>query len=211
MHFMPRRTFLHRTAALLGGALAVSAAPAAGQRCRRRKRTSSAPFIASVHRFKRGWPGPTSRGIADPDWYRAQLGLPDSVPGALIEVWQANHAGMYDAAKPGNFTEGGAFHLRGMLYTNERGQYEIDTIVPGRYPIPPNLPGSRSTRADETGAHSLPSDRVLHVPITTQLYFKGDPFIAGDPGRPQARPGRRPQARRAAQRGVFDFVLTRGL
>ena len=63
------------------------------------------------------------------------------LPGALIEVWQANHAGLYDTNKPGNFTDATTFQLRGMLYTNEKGHYEIETILPGRYPVPPNLPG----------------------------------------------------------------------
>jgi catechol 1,2-dioxygenase len=44
-------------------------------------------------------------------------------------------------SKPGNFTEVSKFHLRGILQTNDKGRYEIETIVPGRYPIPPGLPG----------------------------------------------------------------------
>jgi catechol 1,2-dioxygenase len=63
------------------------------------------------------------------------------LPGALIEIWQANNAGLYDTSKPGNFTEATSFHLRGMLYTNENGQYEIETIVPGRYPVPAESAG----------------------------------------------------------------------
>ena len=157
-----------------------------------------------------------ARGSADPDWYvlaRGRKSCQTPVPGALIEVWQANHAGMYDTAKPGNFTEGGAFHLRGMLYTNERGQYEIDTIVPGRYPIPPNLPGLEKYAGLTRPAHiHFRVIESLHVPITTQLYFKGDPFIAGDPWASR-KPGLAVDLRRdgTAQRGVFDFVLTRGL
>ena len=68
--------------------------------------------------------------------------MPYTLPGTLIEVWQANDAGLYDTTKPGNFTEATTFHLRGLLYTNQKGQYEIETIVPGRYPIPPESPGA---------------------------------------------------------------------
>jgi catechol 1,2-dioxygenase len=52
----------------------------------------------------------------------------------------------------------------------------------------------------------------LHIPITTQLYFKGDPFIAKDPWA-----GRKPslavdlKQEGKQRRGVFDFVLARGL
>jgi catechol 1,2-dioxygenase len=67
------------------------------------------------------------------------------LPNTLIEIWQANKAGLYDTDKPGNFTEHVDFHLRGMLLTDQQGNYEFETIMPGRYPIPPNLPGWRNT------------------------------------------------------------------
>jgi catechol 1,2-dioxygenase len=214
MHAMPRRAFLHRAAALLGGALAVNAAPAAGQDCR----PTETDIIGPFYRFG----APFQTRLAPPNEPGDRLVLTGTVlsadcrtpvPGALIEVWQANHAGVYDTAKPGNFTEGGAFHLRGMLYTNERGQYEIDTIVPGRYPIPPNLPGLEKYAGLTRPAHvHFRVIESLHVPITTQLYFKGDPFIAGDPWASR-KPGLAVDLRRdgTAQRGVFDIVLTRGL
>ena len=127
MHFMPRRTFLHRTAALLGGGSVPSArAPAAGGKGRRPTETD---IIGPFYRFG----APLQTRLAGPNEPGDRLILTGTgcsartagapVPGALIEVWQASHAGMYDTAKPGNFTEGGALHLRGMLYTeDERGQ-----------------------------------------------------------------------------------------
>ena len=62
------------------------------------------------------------------------------LPNTLIEIWQANKAGLYDTDKPGNFTEHVDFHLRGMTLTDQQGNYEFENIMPGRYPIPPNLP-----------------------------------------------------------------------
>ena len=41
------------------------------------------------------------------------------LPNALIEVWQANQAGLYDTTKPGAFTERVDFHLRGMMLTDQ--------------------------------------------------------------------------------------------
>jgi catechol 1,2-dioxygenase len=51
----------------------------------------------------------------------------------------------------------------------------------------------------------------IHVPLTTQLYFKGDPYIAKDPWA-----GRKPSMAIGLKqdgkflRGNFDVVLARG-
>jgi catechol 1,2-dioxygenase len=134
------------------------------------------------------------------------------VPGALIEVWQANHAGVYDTNKPGNFTEVTSFHMRGMMYTNDRGQYEIETVMPGRYPVPPNLPGLEKYAGLTRPAHiHFRVIESLHVPLTTQLYFKGDPYIAGDPFASQKQTLAIDLKQDGAlRRGVFDIVLARG-
>jgi protocatechuate 3,4-dioxygenase beta subunit len=65
------------------------------------------------------------------------------LPDTLIEVWQANNAGQYDTDKPSNFTERVDFRLRGMMLTDQQGNYEFETIMPGRYPIPPNMAAFR--------------------------------------------------------------------
>jgi catechol 1,2-dioxygenase len=99
-----------------------------------------------------------------------------------------------------------------MLYTNEQGQYTIETIVPGRYPIPPNLPGLEKYAGLTRPAHI--HFRVmdsLYVPLTTQLYFKDDPFIANDPWAGQ-KPSLAIDLTQDGnlRRGVFDIVLARG-
>ena len=211
---MSRRCFLHGGAVMLGGALlAVPAFGATGE-CR----VTEAEILGPYYRF--GTPFQTR--LAGPDEPGDRLILTGTVfssdcrtpvPGALIEVWQANSAGLYDTSKPGNFTEVSSFRLRGMMYTNEKGGYEIETIVPGRYPVPPNLPGLEKYGGITRPAHI--HFRVmdsLHVPLTTQLYFKGDPFLANDPwaGRKNTlaidleQDGQR-------RRGVFDIVLASGL
>ena len=179
-----RRAFLQGGATMLGGALLAGRAAAAAQECR----VTEADILGPFYRFG----APMQTRLAGPDEAGDRLRVTGTVfsedcrtpvPGALIEVWQANSAGLYDTNTPGNFTEVTAFHLRGMLSTNETGAYEIETIVPGRYPIPPNLPGLEKYAGLTRPAHI--HFRVmdsLHVPLTTQLYFKDDPFLAGDPG-----------------------------
>ena len=210
---MSRRTFLHRSALTLGGALLAGPAYAASQECHPTEPDILGPF----YRFG----APFQSQLVGPDEPGDRLTLTGTVlssdcqtpiPGALIEVWQANTAGLYDTQTPGNFTEVTTFHLRGMLYANEKGQYEIETIVPGRYPIPPNLPGLEKYAGLTRPAHI--HFRVmdsLHVPLTTQLYFKGDPFIANDPwaGHKEASAIDLKQDGNL-RRGVYDIVLARG-
>jgi catechol 1,2-dioxygenase len=209
-----RRTFLHGSA-MLGGALVAGRAPAATQGCQPTESDTLGPF----YRFG----APFRSRLADASEPGDRLVLTGTVlssdcrtpvPGAaLIEMWQANHAGLYDTGKPGNFTEVTTFHLRGMLYTNEQGQYEIETIMPGRYPVPPNLPGLEKYAGLTRPAHiHFRVMESLHVPVTTQLYFKGDPFIASDPFASHKQSlaiDLKPDGK--LRRGVFDIVLARGL
>ena len=138
---LPRRMVLQGIASLLGGAFAPSAFAA----------TATLP----VHGAGDTWAvlsfgSPFQTKLAGPNEPGERLTINGTVyssdcrtrlPNTLIEIWQANKAGLYDTDKPGNFTEHVDFHLRGMMLTDQQGNYEFETIMPGRYPIPPNLPG----------------------------------------------------------------------
>lgn len=82
--------------------------------------------------------------------------------GALIEIWQADAAGHYDSA---------GFTLRGAMLSDPRGGFRLNTIVPGRY-----LNGDRYRPAH---IHVKVHARGCR-PLTTQLYFAGDPYNEGD-------------------------------
>lgn len=219
---LSRRMFLHRTAGVLGGAFLFAPAIAAndepGALADQGCRPTESEILGPFYRF-----GAPFRGrLAAPDEPGDRLILSGTVrssdcrtplPKALIEVWQANHAGQYDTKEPGNFTETTTFHLRGLLYTDENGRYEIETIVPGRYPIPPGLPGLEKYAGLTRPAHiHFRIMESLHVPLTTQLYFSGDPFIAGDPWASR-KPSLAIDLKREGKvrRGVFDIVLSRGI
>ena len=84
----------------------------------------------------------------------------EKVPGARIEMWQADHAGLYDL-------EG--FRYRAALITEEASDYTVDTILPGHYD-------------DRPAQHihymiSAPG----HKTLITQAYFATDPFFEGNP------------------------------
>jgi len=95
------------------------------------------------------------------------------VPGALLEVWQANAGGRYRHVKDGylapldpNF--GGC----GRVITAPDGSYEFMTIKPGAYPWPngPNDWRPAHIHFSLFGPHF--GQRLI-----TQMYFEGDPLI----------------------------------
>ncbi|MGQ0430612.1 MAG: dioxygenase family protein, partial [Gammaproteobacteria bacterium] len=127
-----RRAFLHRGAWALGGGLLAGRAMAGGHSCHATQSEVLGPFYRFNAPFQAKLAGadePGQRLILSGTIRSADCRTP--LPGTLIEVWQANHAGLYDTATPGNFTDAGKFHMRGMLYSDEDGRYEIETVVPG--------------------------------------------------------------------------------
>jgi catechol 1,2-dioxygenase len=49
----------------------------------------------------------------------------DGVPGVELDVWQADHTGIYDRA---------GFNLRGKILTDAEGRYRLQTVLPADYP-----------------------------------------------------------------------------
>ncbi|MGR3469112.1 MAG: protocatechuate 3,4-dioxygenase subunit beta [Shimia sp.] len=95
------------------------------------------------------------------------------VPGALIELWQANAAGRYRHARDGytapldpNF--GGC----GRTLSGADGAYRFRTIKPGAYPWPN---GPNSWRPAHI--HLSLFGPSFAQRLVTQLYFEGDPLI----------------------------------
>ena len=80
------------------------------------------------------------------------------VPGALLDFWQADDAGVYDNQ---------GYRLRGHQFADEDGSFRLETIVPGLYP--------GRTRHIHVIAQA-PNQPVL----TTQLYFPDEPDNAAD-------------------------------
>jgi catechol 1,2-dioxygenase len=83
------------------------------------------------------------------------------VVGALLDIWHADIKGRYD-------NHSANYRLRGQVTTDARGYFEFITIKPGRYEL------DDSTRPSHV--HFNVSYPGCH-PLTTQLYFKGDPYL----------------------------------
>src|SRR6516165_533498 len=210
---LPRRMVLQGVASLLGCAFAPDALDAAAQSCALTPSDIIGPFYRFGAPFQAKLAGPNESGerlIISGKVYTSDCR--SHLPNTLIEVWQANSAGQYDTDKPGNFTEHVDFHLRGMMLTDQQGNYEFETIMPGRYPVPPNLPGLEKYAGLTRPAHiHFRVAESLHVPLTTQLYFKDDPYISKDPwasGKPSLAIGLKQDGK--FLRGAFDLALARG-
>ncbi|MGI9389528.1 MAG: protocatechuate 3,4-dioxygenase subunit beta [Boseongicola sp.] len=96
-----------------------------------------------------------------------------AVPGALLEVWQANAGGRYRHKNEGyvapldpNF--GGC----GRMITGEDGSYEFRTIQPGPYPWPNGPNDWRPAHI-----HFSVFGHAFAQRLITQMYFEGDPLI----------------------------------
>ena len=96
-------------------------------------------------------------------------GCDSPVADVLLDVWQANADGHYDndgTAAPG------ALFMRGRLRADASGAFLIKTVVPGRY-----LNGPKYRPAHVHVKLAAPG----FAPLTTQLYFPGDPYNDTDP------------------------------
>ena len=99
------------------------------------------------------------------------------VPGALIEVWQANAAGRYRhkvdqhlAPIDPNFWGAGRF------LTDTEGYYRMTTVKPGAYPW-----GNHHNAWRPAHIHFSLFGAGLLTRLVTQMYFPGDPLLPFDP------------------------------
>jgi len=106
------------------------------------------------------------------------------VPGALVDLWQADAKGDYDNK---------GYRLRGHQFADAEGRYRFRTIVPAEYPgRTPHL----HVKVQPKGG------RVL----TTQLYFPGEPGNRRD-GLFRRELLIRTSKNEGVLAGRFDFVL----
>lgn len=86
----------------------------------------------------------------------------DALPGATLEVWQADHHGLYDLD---------GYRYRASLVSDPSGVYRFDSVMPGHYPA----------RVCQHIHYVVKAPG--HKPLITQLYFATDPVFDGDPDR----------------------------
>jgi catechol 1,2-dioxygenase len=129
------------------------------------------------------------------------------IAGALVDAWQANAKGAYDIAHPDEKIAPANYNLRGQTKTNDKGEFVLKTVMPGRYNIPPGLPGLEKNAGQLRPAHiHLTVVHPIFVPLTTQLYFKGDSQIKGDPWAKNSKI----IVEMKGKQGAIDIVLAAG-
>lgn len=89
------------------------------------------------------------------------------LPGAELDVWQADDAGCYDGSAIGCGPLSAEWPLRGRIVTDAEGRYQVRTIYPGLYP-------------GRTRHIHVIVRAPGHHELTTQLYFAGEPANATD-------------------------------
>ena len=103
------------------------------------------------------------------------------VAGALLDVWQTQTNGLYDAQD----TDPDALHMRGKFKSDAEGRYLIRTVLPVNYPIPSDGPVGAMLKA--TGRHPWRPAHIHFVvsadgyePVTTHIFDRTDPYLASD-------------------------------
>ncbi|MBT2230465.1 dioxygenase [Nonomuraea sp. NEAU-A123] len=103
------------------------------------------------------------------------------LPGALVDLWQANDTGLYDTQDDTQ----DAGNLRGLFTADGDGRYWFRTVRPSSYPVPTDGTGGKLLHA--IGRHPMrPAHlhyRVAaagHRPLTTHVFLAGDPYLGSD-------------------------------
>ena len=106
----------------------------------------------------------------------------EPVPGARLDVWQANADGFYDVQQPGVQPE---LNLRGLFTADDDGGYWFRSIVPRHYPIPDDGPVGELLAA--TGRHPYRPAHLHFIvsaegyrPVTTHVFVADSPYLDSD-------------------------------
>ncbi|MCF1595728.1 intradiol ring-cleavage dioxygenase [Streptomyces muensis] len=106
----------------------------------------------------------------------------DPLPGAVVDVWQADGNGFYDVQRPDVQPPGNG---RGLFTADDEGRFWFRTCVPSPYPIPTDGPVGGMLRA--TGRHPYRPAHIHfiasapgHTPVTTHIFVAGSEYLDSD-------------------------------
>ncbi|MFD9701840.1 catechol 1,2-dioxygenase [Lentzea sp. NPDC059081] len=122
---------------------------------------------------------------------RSTTGAP--LPGAALEIWQIDANNVYSGLDDSDFlplripndsTGIPADNLRARVVADDDGRYEFRTVMPGveTFGLDTGSPLAALTKALELDGerplhiHAM-VDAPGHLPLTTQIYFDGDPLV----------------------------------
>lgn len=106
----------------------------------------------------------------------------DPLPGASVDVWQADGNGFYDVQRPDAQPPGNG---RGLFTADAEGRVRFRSCVPSAYPIPTDGPVGDLLRA--TSRHPYRPAHIHfiasadgHVPVTTHIFVAGGDYLDSD-------------------------------
>ena len=121
-------------------------------------------------------------GPGEPCWVEGTVTDTDGnpVPGALIEVWEADEDGFYDVQYDDDRVT-----ARGHLHTDADGGYRFWALTPTPYPIPHDGPVGRllaaAGRSPMRASHLHFMVRAENTrTLVTHIFVRGDEYLARD-------------------------------
>jgi hydroxyquinol 1,2-dioxygenase len=104
------------------------------------------------------------------------------LPGAVLDVWQANDHGAYDVQEPGKQPAGNG---RGLFTSDEQGRFWFRTIVPSYYPIPTDGPVGELLAATRRHPYRPAHIHFIvsadgYTTLTTHIFVAGTEYIDSD-------------------------------
>ncbi|MFF8423921.1 dioxygenase [Streptomyces sp. NPDC016566] len=105
-----------------------------------------------------------------------------ALPGAVVDVWQADPHGFYDVQRPDAQPPGNG---RGLFTADIAGAFWFRTCLPGPYPIPTD--GPVGTLLEACGRHPYRPAHIHfvakadgHAPVTTHIFVAGGAHLDSD-------------------------------
>ena len=104
------------------------------------------------------------------------------LPGAVLDVWQANDQGYYDVQQPDVQPPGNG---RGLFTAGDGGEFWFRTIVPSYYPIPADGPVGALLEATRRHPNRPAHIHFIvqapgHRPLTTHIFVADSAYIDSD-------------------------------
>ena len=115
---------------------------------------------------------------------RGRVLSPDGapLPGATLDVWQANDAGFYDVQQPDTQPRANG---RGLFTADSAGRFWFRTIVPSYYPIPSDGPVGELLAATKRHPYRPAHIHFIvaapgYTTLTTHIFVAGSAYLESD-------------------------------
>ncbi|MFD9324453.1 intradiol ring-cleavage dioxygenase [Streptomyces sp. NPDC060065] len=104
------------------------------------------------------------------------------IPGAVLDVWQADPEGYYDVQRPDVQPAGNG---RGLFTADAEGRFWFRSCVPSPYPIPTDGPVGELLKAADRHPYRPAHIHFIasaegHTPVTTHIFVAGSEYLDSD-------------------------------